>query len=309
MKASWLLSLCLLPAAATCLGAPAGALMGWGVATPGKTPEVFAPGVICLPERKEGTPTFSPDGREMYFTVVESNGGLAIFESLRTKEGWATPVRSAFSDAGWNWEPFLSPSGAELFFVSNRSPGGPKWNGRIWKMQRTSEGWTSPQEMTLPFTPRKGAWFPSVDRSGGIYLGAYSEAGENFGKGDLYAGRLEAGTLKIENLGSVINSAHEEWDPFIAPDGSYVLFVSDRPGGVGGVDIYVSFKRDDAWMAPMNLGPEINSAGNEVAARVSPDGKFLFFDRAADGGQDIFWVSSGVIEALRQKAFASRTGN
>lgn len=271
------------------------------VESPPDTPAIFAPGVICLPDRKEGNPTFSPDGRELFFTVVNPNGTLSIYESRFSEGHWSMPVRSAFNDEHSNWEPFLTPDGQRLFFLSTRPPGVPKWNGRIWWMQRDGRAWTAPRLVELGFQPRKGVWFPSLDRHDRLYFGAYGEAGHSLGKSDLYSVPLASSSQPPENLGAAINSPHEEWDPFIAPDGSYLLFQSDRPGGLGGVDIYISFRRGDGWLSPQSLGPGINSSGNEVAARVSPDGKTLFFDRTVDGGQDIYWVSAAIINELRAK--------
>jgi len=86
---------------------------------------------------------------------------------------------------------------------------------------------------------------------------------------------------------------HEEAHPSISIDGQYLFFASDRPGGFGGMDLYVSKNIDGKWMDPVNLGAEINTAGNEVFPYVDND-KTLFF--ASDGlgglgGLDIFRVN------------------
>lgn len=93
------------------------------------------------------------------------------------------------------------------------------------------------------------------------------------------------------NLGSVINSAANEQHPAISKDGLSLYISSDRLGGFGGTDIWVSQRTctdaDDpacAWQTPANLGPNINSAGNDLAPTFTPDGHQLYFHSAGRGG-------------------------
>jgi len=88
------------------------------------------------------------------------------------------------------------------------------------------------------------------------------------------------------NLGSVINSTASDQHPAISKDGLSLYFASDRLGGLGGLDIYVSQRAsvDDPWGAPVDLGPNINSAGNDLAPAFSPDGHMLYFHSNGRGG-------------------------
>src|SRR2546425_393539 len=90
------------------------------------------------------------------------------------------------------------------------------------------------------------------------------------------------------NLGPVINSGSNEQHPAISKDGLSLYFASDRAGAgrLGGLDIYVSHREslDDPWGAPVNLGPNINSAGNDLAPTFSPDGHRLYFHSNGRGG-------------------------
>lgn len=78
--------------------------------------------------------------------------------------------------------------------------------------------------------------------------------------------------------------------PSITKDGKTMYFVSNRPGGFGGTDLYMTTRTDGKWSEPVNLGPKINTAGNEQFPFISGDG-YLYFasnGHAGLGGLDIF---------------------
>ena len=96
------------------------------------------------------------------------------------------------------------------------------------------------------------------------------------------------------NLGPVVNSGFDDFHPAISPNGLSLYITSGRLGGLGGSDIWVSQRAslDDPWGPPQNLGPNINSASNDIAPDFTPDGHLLLFSRgsALEGGAQI-WVS------------------
>ena len=103
-----------------------------------------------------------------------------------------------------------------------------------------------------------------------------------------------------------INSVDYEDGPYIAPDESFLIFESQRPEGIdGSLGLYISFRHEDGhWGMPVNMGPKINSGKGERFARLSPDGKYLFFGSArnmsADNrGADIYWIDAKMIDELR----------
>jgi hypothetical protein len=97
------------------------------------------------------------------------------------------------------------------------------------------------------------------------------------------------------NLGPTVNTASFENGPALSKDGLSLYFQSDRPGGFGANDIYVSQRDsvDDDWGAPVNLGATINTAAPETVPAFSRDGHWMFFtsDRAGGFGGEDLWVS------------------
>jgi len=97
------------------------------------------------------------------------------------------------------------------------------------------------------------------------------------------------------NLGPVVNSPFRETGAELSPDELSLYFNSDRPGGLGEDDIWVSRRacRDCPWEAPVNVGPNINSPQNDGVPAFSPDGHLLFFTSRRAGGQggEDIWVS------------------
>ena len=97
-----------------------------------------------------------------------------------------------------------------------------------------------------------------------------------------------------------INTGYNEHDPYIAPDESYLIFTSNRPGGYESADLYICFKNtDDSWAEPINMGNKINSDKYDYCPILSPDGKYLFFSSYRTGNGDIYWVDAKVIEELK----------
>ncbi len=270
----------------------------FGQTPPEEAPLIFAKNIISQSDRWEGNANFSSGGKEFYFNVFQDSI-KTIYRSRYIGGKWENPAPFEAIGGYNNWEPFISLNGNSFYFVSSRPPGAPEWNGRIWKMERSqNNNWSKPVLVDLGFSTEGGYWFPNTSTKGDLYFGGnFPEVG-NKGLGDLYYWNAEED--EVYNL-ERLNTPSEEWDPFIAPDGSYVLWASDREGGFGGTDLYISFweNKNNNWGRAINLGNKINTPDYEVAARITPDGKYMFFDRPIKGTQDIYWVSTTDFEKLK----------
>ena len=136
---------------------------------------------------------------------------------------------------------------------------------------------------------------------------AFDEIGSD-GDGVIRYSRLIDGKREEPRpFGKEINTGTWNAHPFIAPDESYIMWDGERESGYGNSDGYISFRqKDGSWGAAINLGDEINTEAEEGGPRITPDGKYLFFNRVVtpaigDAGphSDLFWVDAQIIETLR----------
>jgi Tol biopolymer transport system component len=173
----------------------------------------------------------------------------------------------------------LSPDGKTALWFSRDRPGG-AGGYDIWISRRNAEGWTSaaPAPFNSPlrdFDPAFSAdgrhvYFCS-DRPGGLGgddLYRVAVAGEEFGS--------------VEHLGPAVNSAGNEFAPMLSPDGTRLLFSSDRPGGAGGHDLFTALRRAREFEPARGLEGEINTHANEFDATFLSDGHSLVFARTMD---------------------------
>jgi Tol biopolymer transport system component len=242
-------------------------------------PELFAPGVISTPDY-ELDASFTPDGRTLYFTKSTPQfGTLLTIVVSRLRDGkWSKPEVAEFSGQWSDADPFVSPDGRRLFFISTRPVDGkPKKDNDIWVMDKVASGWSEPRNLGAPVNTAGRELYPTVTRDGTLYFVSSRPGG--LGGSDIYRARLVNGKYaEPENLGPAINSRFNEGDAYIAPDESYLIFTSaGRPDDLGGGDLYISFRKNGVWTPARHLGAGVNSSAREFCPIGSPDGKYLYF--------------------------------
>jgi Tol biopolymer transport system component len=275
---------------------------------------------------------------------VSLPGILTIVHLPWEDDGWGVPRIAPFSGQYDDWEPVFSPSGERLYFVSARPTGrgeAAENDRNLWYVERTADGWGEPVEVGFPVNAaehREG--YASVSRDGMLYFFRYDDEGENLTE-IFQSDCSDDPCSEPELLGSAINTEYHDWDPFIAPDGSYLIFSSpDRPDSFGRADLYISFLAPvGTWTEAVNMGPEVNGPGTEICPFVSADGKFLFFEATAEprtgppppqrftrpsegtpltyelvmqmaeelgeSPMQSYWIDAGVIETLRQEVLGT----
>lgn len=257
-----------------------------GQTPPGLTPKQFAPGIVTT-ENWEYGGAFTPDLKEFYFLrEVEGleQGKKQEFVVYQSKNNrWHELIVSPRVG-----QPFISPDGKTMHL------------GRQYK-EWTKSGWSERKKLGPPFEDIQIMRMTSSSK--GTYV--FDEVGMPDGDGVIRYSRLIDGKReKPKPFGKEINTGSMNAHPFIAQDESYILWDGKRETGFGNSDIYISFRQQDSsWGPAINLGNKINTSAWDAGAYVTPDGKYLFFNRNMSPGSydnvDIFWVDAQIIETLR----------
>jgi Tol biopolymer transport system component len=278
----------------------------FGLKLPGETPEIFAPGIISIPARNVGHLAFSPDGLECYFTVFDfdSKNGYNHSRMLFTRYengAWTPQVPVPFVSGKENFEPLFSRDGNRLYFGVRNSPS----DTDFWTVHRASrnEAWSDPQPLGEPFNSPKEEWNLAQAADGTMYFASKRDGG--LGGLDIYRTVSKPGqSLQAENLGLPVNSAFDDGDPGISPDGHILVFYSvpNRPGvNSGSSDLFICFDNGHGgWTTPVNMGEGFSTPGDEFAATFSQDGHVLFFARFDGKHGDVYWVSTTALERFRK---------
>ncbi|KWW30177.1 MAG: OmpA/MotB domain-containing protein [bacterium P3] len=204
----------------------------------------------------------------------------------------------AVNSADDEYLPAITADGATLIFT-RRSPRTATTTAHtpeeedFYICRLDSEGrWSHAQRMEPPVntTDNEGAQCISYD--GRIMIFTACGRRDGAGRCDLYQSVWHSDRWgKPRNMGPAINTGNWESQPSLSADGQTLFFVSDRPGGYGGTDIWMSRRVDGEWGTPVNLGPVINTAGHEAGPFIHYDGRTLYFSSTGHpgmGGSDLF---------------------
>lgn len=216
-------------------------------------------------------------------------------------------VVEGISTTGNEYLPILSPDNQLALFTREQKID-PNKNSLIqevrvkekflFSMRKEDGQFESGEEMPEPFNicDNEGGATLTADNNTLCYTVCKFDQAKKYLNCDIYVSENAGGDWSpIRSLSDKINLPGSwESQPSISANGRTLYFVSDRTGGFGGYDIYRSIKSDSGeWGTPINLGPVINSKGNEKSPFIHPDGHTLYF--ASDGlmglgGYDIFYA-------------------
>jgi outer membrane protein OmpA-like peptidoglycan-associated protein/tetratricopeptide (TPR) repeat protein len=187
--------------------------------------------------------------------------------------------------------PTISLDGNHLMFT--RRVNG--MNEDFYESDRLANGWTKAKPLggNINSSFNEGALNISQDGQWLIFTGCNFPNG--FGSCDLFISyQTSDGWSAPENLGANFNTEFFESAPSLSPDKRDLYFTSDRPGGYGGNDIYVSHRNENGhWSPPENMGPTINTSGDESWPFIHADNSTLYFTSSGlpgYGGTDLFLV-------------------
>jgi len=242
----------------------------------------------------DGCPIQSPDGLSLYIASDRPGGlgGIDIWVAHRTsgEARYGAPVNLG--------APVNSPAddfcptpvrGNGLYFVSSRSVPAACGGADIYfARENPAHGWTTPENLGCDVNSTAGEAGPSyVEADGRVFL--YFSSGP-----DIFMSERDGdGSWGVPIAVTELNSASSDLRPNVSKNGLEIVFDSNRPGTLGGQDLYFASRTsvDAAWSAPVNGGPNLNTTANETRGSFSWDGTTLYFGRAPgpEGMSDVFF--------------------
>ncbi len=271
-----------------------------GIKKPGLTPEPFAPELFRDIYRVHSTPTFSPDGREVYWECIFMHGKndvSRVWFMKEEKDRWTAPKVAPFS-AYPSGGPAFFPDGDKLVYNSMRprdNSTNPAKDLDLWVVEREGDVWTEPKHLNTPLN-KDGSFevYPVVAKDGTIYLGIGRR--EGYVKSAFVDGEYS----EPERIGDLFDT--DVVDTCKAQE--FLLFFSDRRRDERyEYEIYISYHLPDGrWAKPIYLGDKLHPGRRATQAITSLDGKYLFFVSYFY----YYWVDAKIIEDLKPQELKNK---
>jgi len=235
----------------------------------------------------ESHPAFDPITGDFYFVRSSpSFEGWRLLVSRCTASGWSKPEPPSFASDAIEADPYFPPGGQSLYFISTRPFEGKKGQDLdIWRVDRPSGGaWGAPERLPEPVNSNATEWFPRLSPDGWLYFGSKRDGG--LGGNDIWRARSnDAGVWSVENLGSAINTAADEYEPLLNADGTRLIVATSE-------GFFESHKTANGWSMPTGLGANVSANGTEIGPLFSPSERSLLFSRdtkGPDSGEFFVW--------------------
>ena len=264
-------------------------------------------------EYSELNPVISPDGRTLYFGRKNHpsnrygvkgsetiSGSQDIWFSEKVGDTWSSARRlsEVLNRDQYNTILSISPDGQTILLKGAYVNGTYETRG-FSISNKTTGGWSVPVKVDIPGYEQlsKGKnEYGYLTMDGKAILLAFARK-KNSEDDDLYISFYEDGRWsRPMDLGEGINTKYSETTPFLSADGKTLYFSSDRPGGQGSQDIYLTRRLDDTWQnwrKPQNLGSPINTEEYDAYYSIAAKGDYAYFmsGKASLGKKDIFRLS------------------
>jgi Tol biopolymer transport system component len=252
-------------------------------------------GPILNSSSRDEEPGISSDGLSIYFCSQRSGGrgGYDMWVTTRatTQNDWGPPVNlgPTVNSSNDDFSEDISADGLELYFGSNR-PGSSNYDIWVAKRATTLDDWTTPVNLGSNINSSSWEGCPAISDDG-LELYFWSNRSGGIGGFDIWVSRRATKQDEwgpAENVGPPVNSSSTELCMDVSPDGLVLISVSARPGSYGGNigDLWMSRRStiNQPWAEPVNLGPKINTSGDENGPCISADGSMLYYSSNRPGG-------------------------
>jgi hypothetical protein len=257
-----------------------------GQALPGSEPVRFGAGF--LPNNYHSSVTFTPDGMLAYWGAAYN---LAKIYTSQLENGiWTKPMIIDFTEEMTSYrDPFLSPDGQRLYFISENALPGSSTSGKenIWVMEKNQDGWNAPQPLPDSINSHLLHWTISVADNYNLY---FSAGPVNIQ--DIYLSKyIDGEYTEPILLDKPVNTSDLEITPNIAPDESYLLF-SRLANRDSQPFLYITYALEDGWSEPQ----KIENIRYCISPIVTPDRRYVIY---LSSPYSLEWRDTSFIDELR----------
>ena len=283
----------------------------FGQELPGKSPKIFLPEFKNIFGYIHGRFIFSPSGNEAIWIISTNDKGRSIDHKLiirrNENNAWHYPKKLFLNNDNEGTSPSYSGDGKRIFFQS-RFKVNEKCNDNdlnLCYVEKNDTTYSNPKNLGDVINTCADESRPYVSNDNSIFFCRNKVIKNLIGDSDIYFSQYQGNAYNIPIcLGSEINTEFHETEPCISPDDSYLLFISNRPGGYSKMmNLYVSYKDDKGnWTKSFCLSDTLKIE-NIWFPSITPDGKYLIFcggypTEHGYNNSNYYWVSTELIKDL-----------
>lgn len=254
---------------------------------------------LNTPTATEGCPNLTRNEHVLFFASNRPGGYGALdlyvsyWDAAAKQWGPAINLGPSINTAANEQCPLLLQNGKDLIFVSNRPGGLGGLDLWITSMhdQRDIFSWEPARNLTVLNSAADEFGPGAYQEHGRTVLYYNSNRPGGAGLHDLYvSSEQKDGTFSAPTPAPGLDTPYQEQFAALSKDGLEIFFASDRPGTLGGLDLWEATRAStsDAWSTPVNLGPQVNSPAAEGRSTISWDGTTLIFHSNRAGSVDLY---------------------
>ena len=247
-------------------------------------------------------PLVLADGNTMYFSRATYSSNLddnteQMWSSEKPKDStWRKPFLLPYpiNNGAFSFVSSITPDGNTVLLGGSFDEEGEEMSGCCSFSNRSAEGWSSPENLSLKkYYNNSEKVNHSLSNSGRILILAIKRK-DSKGERDLYVSFNEDEVwTEPASLGSVINTATDDYSPFLASDDRTLYFASSGHPSYGKSDIFISHRIGDDWTnwtKPENLGPVVNSKEDDAYFSITASGEDAYFSSSLNNNMDIYQI-------------------
>lgn len=226
---------------------------------------------------------------EALFTLVASSIEYALSEKSNSLNIEFEKLPAPLNKHPQQYFPSITASDKLVFTVRENQGRGDE---NLYYSQKTEAVWETPISISKKINSERNEGTASISADGNTLVYTACNAPDGLGSCDLYVSYRDGSDWTVpKNLGRAVNTIHWESQPSLSQDGRLLYFVSSRPNGMGGQDLWQSKKVNGKWTEAENLGESINTRFDDCSPYIHPNGLNLYFasrGRLGFGGYDLY---------------------